>query len=146
MKKALFVLTIIALLGVAGSLLLNYLNTDINRESKNFIDKTIPTIISRWDADKLIEHASPELLKNAPPNKIRASFDSFREKYGSLETYLGSKGEVGIYLERDIRIITATYAIDARFQKSTITLHVQLIRKENQWQISAFHVGPKVNT
>lgn len=140
MKKFLVFLVVIAVLGVLFSLILNYFSSGLNKESQEFADQIIPSISSSWDAEILIRHASPELLKKVPAYKIRDSFAAFSEKFGPLQKYRGSKGQVGVHIEKETRIITATYSAQADFRNRSAVIKIQMVRNNDKWQISAFHI------
>ncbi len=143
MKKILLIFAIVVVLGVIVSLALNYLNTGLNRESKAFVDKIVPQITTSWDPNLLIKNASPELLKTVSHKKIRASFAAFNRKLGPLEKYLGSNGEVGIYIKKEKKIIAATYSAKARFKNKFAQIKIQLIKDAKAWKIAAFSVKHK---
>ncbi|NQU16809.1 MAG: hypothetical protein HQ564_01980 [Candidatus Saganbacteria bacterium] len=143
MKRILVLLTIIAIIGVIASLVLNFINSGLNQESKNYVDKTIKEMITSWNPEILIKQASPQLLKDISPHKIRVSFNAFKKRYGSLQKYEGSSGQVGVNIKKERKIFTAIYSINARFKRASAVIQVQLIRNNDQWQILAFQVNPK---
>lgn len=143
MKKFLLFFAIIVIIGVIISLVLNYLNTGLNRESKEFVDKIVTQITTSWDPNLLIKNASPELLKSVSNKKIKESFKAFDKKLGSLEKYLGSSGEVGIYVKKETRIITATYSAKVKFKNTIAEIKIQLIKDANIWKIAVFSVKYK---
>lgn len=144
MKKALKIIGIFILLGVVGFSILNYFGTKFDKESKAYVDKTVPIIIANWDADQLVNYSHPNLLKSASPEKIKALLNMFSESLGNLKEYKGSKGQAGTHIDRIERglgiAVTGEYISDADFEKAPAKIQILLLKQDNKWQILGFQV------
>ncbi len=113
----------------------------MDKESKVFVDSTIPPIIDSWDYKELIKHASPGFLLNSPAEEIASVFNVFSETFGPLKSYNGSKGLSNIsFTIQDGMMVTAKYIAVATFEKAPATIHMRLIKNKEEWQYKKFHV------
>lgn len=135
-----FVFLIIA--GAIGFFVLGTAGSKLDKKSQAYIDEIVPLIVTSWDSRELIKRASPELLKVAPPEKMQPFFNTFAERLGPMIAYKGSKGESGIfYMAPYGKVITGTYVSEAIFEKAPATIHIKMILRNNQWQITEFRVN-----
>jgi hypothetical protein len=150
LKKILLVIGIAALIIIASVFLFSAWGNNLDRESKDYVDKNIPVIISAWDYKELVKRASPELLNIAPDEKFKSLFDTLSEKLGKFKKYNGSKGEASIntvFFTKEGPFgyaITAAYsADDVVFENDSAQIKIELVLRDNEWRILSFYVYPE---
>ena len=145
MKKLLIVLGIIfvciIVIGVIGSSIAAYHGTKLDKNSKAYVDEVIPVIVSSWNSQELIYRASPELLKIMPQDKVDGMFKMLSGKLGGLKKYKGSKGSSFVNFSSSGKVITASYVVQAAFEKADAEIKISIIQHNNKWQILEFFVN-----
>ncbi len=112
----------------------------LDKESKAYVDKTVPLIVSRWDEQELLKRASPEFMQAAPTNELDKFFVMAR-RLGKLREYQGSEGQSYISVTtQNGKTITAKYSVNAVFDADPAVINIVLIKHGDQWQIEGFHV------
>ena len=115
----------------------------LDRESKAWVDKIVPEVVSSWDSQKLIDNGSSEFLQVSSTENIKAGFSQLVDQFGSMKTYVESKGEAGIHLNNFSQTITAEYTAEVQFEKGTAEIYIQGIKENNQWKVRNFQVSKK---
>jgi hypothetical protein len=110
-------------------------------EAKAYVDRTIPSLVTRWDTKALVAESAPELLKVAPPEKLQPIFETFAERLGPLKQYNGATRErYFVNLNPWNRFVTFNYVVDAAFEKGPAKIRIGVIRRGGQWKITDFFV------
>ena len=124
---------------------LYYFAARLDMEARTYIDKIIPIIATSWSPEELINHASPEFLQEMPPEKIELLFDILSKHIGPLEEYKGTNGKIDISISSEGKpIIIGDYTAEAVFKNGPAKIRIQLIRRNDEWQIFGFLVKVKV--
>jgi len=131
----------IIIAGVIGFAVVAYQGTKLDKSSKAYVDRVAPIIISSWNLQELMDHASPELLKMTPHDKLDSTFKMFSEKLGTLKEYKGSEGSSLMHLFPTV--ITAKYIARATFEKGNAEIRISIIRHNKKWQLVGFYVDSK---
>jgi len=114
---------------------------DLNKESKAYIDRVLPVIVSSWDRQELINHASAEFLRFNPPEMIDKWFGRFSQGLGCMREYCGSRGNARVDNSQVLgRITTAVYEASAVFEKAPATIQVAMILRGDKWEILEFRL------
>src|SRR3954454_18091330 len=92
------VFLVLAALGVAWFVKDVKQGMALDRESKAYVDSAIPAIVSSWNAQELLDRASPELMAATRPEDVGKLFELFRP-LGRLSKYQGSQGQAIIYTD-----------------------------------------------
>jgi hypothetical protein len=138
-------LTLIVVLG-AGFAIVAYKGHALDAESKAFVDEAVPAIAAHWEAQALIDRATPELRHNAPPEKL-AQFFAALARLGPMIHYDGSKGDATMsYFSGSGGTVSAVYVASARFQNGTATFRILLLKRDGRWLIHNFHVDPVIGS
>ncbi|MGH7376960.1 MAG: hypothetical protein ACREKK_06035, partial [Candidatus Methylomirabilales bacterium] len=144
----------LAILGVASLVLVgwgivgfglhrlwNY-GSQLDTGSKSYVDEVVPRIVSSWNSQELMQRASPQLISAAPPEKVKKVFQAFSDRFGSLKSYDGSRGEARVFVSPQTgKVTTASYVVDATFERAKASIHVNLIVRDGRWEIVGFHVN-----
>ena len=149
MKKVLMILGAVficlVLVGVIVFSGLYYFARGLDKEAKVYIDEVIPVIVTSWNSKELTSRASPEFLQVFPAKKVELLFGAFSEQMGPLKEYNGATGKIKIKISpRGKPIIIADYMAEAVFEKAPAKIQIQLIRRNDKWQIVGFLVKIKV--
>lgn len=148
MKKILMVFGAIficlILVGVIGFSGFHYLASRLDREARAYIDEVIPIIVASWNSKELINRTSPEFLQVIPAKKVELLFDTFSKQMGPLEEYKEATGKIKIKISpRGKLLIIADYVAEAVFEKAPAKIKIQMIRRNDKWQIVGFVVQLK---
>jgi hypothetical protein len=117
-----------------------YIRSIFNPSSRNYVDETIPVILTSMSQDELIKRCSPELIAMSTKGQLDHMYQTLA-KLGPFQTYNGAKGEVevSLNLKKGI-IIYAPYIATATFRNGSAEIEIKLIRHNNVWQIFGFHL------
>ncbi len=134
-------LSVVAVLAAIAAAIAVFANT-LNKESKAFVDASLPAIISDWDVTEIQKRASPEFNGSVDYDDLQQLFDALRE-FGELQEYHGATGEAktSFSIESGI-MLTAFYDARADFEEGTVDIQVSLVRREGRWQILGFNIAP----
>ena len=149
MKKVLTILGAILIcvivVGIVVFFGLYYYTSSLDKEAKAYLDEVVPVIVSSWNPKKLINHSSPEFLQVFPAKKVELLFGAFSEQMGPLKEYNGATGKIKIGISpRGNPIIIADYLADAVFEKAPAKIEIQMIWRDDKWQIVGFRVTVKM--
>ena len=127
----------------AGVLAFAIVGKTLDKESKAFVDATIPAIVSDWDATEIKKRASPEFDATINYEDLQQLLDILRG-LGEMEEYRGSIGQAQIVLSiEDGIVITAVYEASADFEAGSADMQLALIKHGGQWQIFGFKINPE---
>jgi len=127
-------------IGVIGFFILNHFGSQLDTQSRAYVDEIVPKIVSNWNVRALVSEASPELLQVAPKEKLELMFKTLAEKLGSLKEYKGSKGQAGIHVTPQGKFTTGDYIVEASFEKADATILVRTLLKDDAWKVVEFRV------
>lgn len=110
------------------------------KEAQAFIDKVVPEIVASWDVAVLTRYADPDFYKTSPREKVVEYFFTCR-MLGPLRKYTTAKGEtMEIKTSSGKRYVTGNYVAEANFEKGTASIHISIIKNNQEWKITAFQV------
>jgi hypothetical protein len=147
MKKLFLVLGIIFAIIIALFIIVNGQGNKFDRDSKDYVDKNIPIIVSSLDYKELTSRASSELLNAVSEEKLKEIFDVYKEKLGKFKEHKGSQGESFTKIEifsKDVVLglaVTATYLVDMSFENAPARAKIDLILKDSEWKINGFQIS-----
>ena len=147
LKKALIVLGIVFLvlvvLAAVGFGFLAFKGRALDKESKQYVDATVPKIVSNWDQQALLDRASPELLLAVSEDEW-TKISGLLRKHGDLKNYKGCQGKAEtLYTPGKGKVISAKYEAMAVFKRGPAQIRISLIKHGDNWQILGFHVYSK---
>jgi hypothetical protein len=135
-------LAIGALLTFAAAVLAS-VGSALDKESKAFVDASVPAIVSGWDIGELQKRASDE-FNNSVDNTDMKRYFAILRKMGTLREYRGSTGEAQIDLSFLNGVeVTALYSASADFDEGAVDLQLSLIKQKGQWQILGIRITPR---
>lgn len=145
MKKLLMVLGIIFIciiaIAVIGISIAAYQGTQLDKSSKAYVDEVTPVIISSWDPQEILSRSSPELQEVVSQDKLEAMFKMFSEKLGALKEFKGSEGDSLVRFSSKGKAVTASYIVQAAFEKADAKIKIGLVQHEGNWQFLEFRVN-----
>jgi hypothetical protein len=145
MKKLLIILGIVFLaiiiLLAVGIGLVAVKGSALDKQSKAYVDRTVPVIVSGWDEEALLSQASPEFKQATDKNELDKLYTMFR-RLGGLREYQGSDGQSYMSLTtQNGQRTTAAYTAKASFDAGSAVIKISLIKHGDQWQIAGFLVN-----
>ena len=145
MKKLLVVLgSVFAVLLIAAVIGFSFLaveGSELDKESKSYVDDVIPKIAANLNKEFFFQFASDELKNSATDEEFHKVFKWFG-KLGSFVEYKGSKGEATISVHaQNGKQITAKYVSQTEFESGPATINIQIIKRDNKWEILGFKVN-----
>lgn len=145
MKKIFIILGgIFALLIVAAVIGFSYLAIEgrtLDQDSKAYVDRVTPEILSSLDRNTLFRYASDELKNSASAEEFDKIFKWFG-KLGRFEQYRGSSGQASISVTADQgKKITGVYEAQAEFENGPATVIVTVIKKADAWEVLGFRIN-----
>jgi hypothetical protein len=130
-----FVVVIAALIGYAA-----FTGGALDKESKAYVDTSVPAIVSFWNEQELLGRASPEFEKAVSPADVERLFRWFRT-LGRLQKYEGAQGQATISVTpKTGKIVSGHYVAKAVFDAGDANIEIHLIKHGNRWQIAGFKV------
>jgi hypothetical protein len=144
MKKLLIILGIVFLaiiiLVAAGIGIAAVKGSALDKQSKAYVDSTVPVIVSGWDEQALLSRTSPEFKQATDKDELDKLYTMFR-RLGGLREYQGSEGQSYMSLTtQNGQRTTAVYTAKASFDAGSAVIKTTLIKHGDQWQIAGFHV------
>jgi hypothetical protein len=135
-----FLAIIVVVIAIVGSIAI--IGTQLDKESKAYVDVAIPAIVSTWDVGEIEKRASPEYNNEVDYDELEQDFESLQQ-LGELVEYKGSIGDANISFFHKFRYeITADYTASAEFEEGTTTIRMSLIKHGDRWQILEFTINP----
>lgn len=124
-----------------------YKGSQLDRESKAFLDRALPEIITSQNSQSLLDLATPDLKEKAKPEVLHAMFDAIAQlgpmveyqgaKGNSLMSYNATSGSTG----KSESMISAKYVASARFKNGTATFDIVLLKLDDRWLFNGFHIN-----
>lgn len=105
-------------------------------ESKVFVDQVTIEIVKGWNVDALYEHSHPQFKKQLGQPESMKLWEGIR-RLGKLEELKSSDYLSFNYM---FKVMTATYKIQARFEKGDAVITVKMVNEGDSWLITSFHV------
>ena len=116
----------------------------LDKESKAYVDRNLPLIISAWDEQELLSRASPEFTQNTKREDLDRGFSGLSRKFGKMQSYEGAKGQsyvsYRVLSSHSGRVITAEYVARVTFAGGSASIDITLIKHGEQWQIERFEI------
>ncbi|MBF0569323.1 MAG: hypothetical protein HQL18_00905 [Candidatus Omnitrophica bacterium] len=148
MKRFFYVMgvlsTILIVIGVIGFLALKISGSQLDAQSKAYVDRIVPQIMAKWDTKAFLAQCAPELQQISPKEQVDGMFKTLPEKLGAWKRYVGSKGEASINLTPQGKFVTAEYVAEADFEKANALFLLRLTLTGNQWKLTDFRVDSPV--
>lgn len=149
MRRFLYALgcvTLVAIItGAVGFGLLAYKGSELDAESRAFIDGAVPVIVAHWNRQELLDRATHELRANADPEQLRTMFDAL-SRLGRLVEYGGATGQaIAAYIAGGESTVSGRYVARARFEGGSATFRIGLLKRDGHCLIHSFHVDPAGN-
>lgn len=145
MKKTLIILGVIfivlVVIGVIGFSILAVKGSALDKESKAYVDKVTPIILSNLKKETLFQYADEQLKNSVKPEEFEKIFNWFT-KLGKFKEYKESKGQATISITpKSGKVITGYYEAQAEFETGPATIKVTTIKRGNDWKIIGFHIN-----
>jgi hypothetical protein len=134
----LLVAVIVGVAAVRGS--------SFDKESKAYVDRNLPLIISKWNEQELWSQASPEFRKNTKKEDLARVFAGMSSKFGKMQSYEGSEGQsyvddTGLSSHNE-KLVTAVYDAMVSFSGGRLAvIRISLIKHGDVWQIEDFNIN-----
>lgn len=130
---------IFLVVGLSYCILLAYVYLVLKPGAEAFANEAIPRIFATWSVGEHDALASAELRQGTSEQQVQAVLQSFSARLGRMLEYKGIKGgnvnhNVGGYS-------TAWFLADAVFERGPGTIRIELIRRDNIWQIWSWTVN-----
>jgi hypothetical protein len=112
--------------------------------SKAYVDENIPTIISSWSEDEVLKRASTELQEDLNGQQWNPFYSKVK-KLGNFLNYEGCEGQSYVSISpQNGKVTTAIYTAHANFQNGQAKIKLELVWRNNQWQIANFTVDSPI--
>lgn len=147
MKKVLMILggafLVLLIAAAVGISMVAVKGNALDKESREFANAAVLSVISTWDVDQLKKRASPEFMSATNDRDLGKLFGWFR-MLGNIKEYDGCKGQANISVTiQHGKVITATYIGRADFENGPAEIQVTLIRHGDRWQVLGFRINSK---
>jgi len=148
MKKTLMTLggvfVVIVVLTVAGIAIVAVEGKGLNKESRQYVDATVPDLLSEWNITEIQNRASPEFKAAVKGEDLEKMVRMFR-RLGKFKAYNGAKGQARISVTAGQgKVISAAYVVSADFDTGPAEIGMSLIKHGDQWQLLGISVNSKV--
>jgi hypothetical protein len=112
-----------------------------DKTSKEFVDTSIPKIISEWDYATFCKYSHDDM----PLTVSQKDFDDkfvfpIKTQLGKFISYDSSDGEAIINSTNGKTTIKAEYASEVTFEKATAVITTQLLYINNNWVITNLNI------
>lgn len=117
----------------------------LDREATSYIQDVAPKIVEQWNAQELVDRATPELLSAAKSrDELDRLFIMFRQ-LGRLKHLDTPKGAVTSGAFSGTGPVTiGNYTAAAEFEHGAATMRIQLRRVGDMWKINGFYINSDV--
>ena len=128
----------VVIIGIIGFSILAVKGSALDRESKAYVDKVVPIILSNLKKEIFLQYADDQLKNSVKPEELDRIFNWFSK----LGKYKESKGQAIISITpKTGEVITAYYEAQVEFETGPATIKVTTIKKGNEWKIIGFHIN-----
>ena len=116
----------------------------LDREATDYINETLPKVVSPWNSAALLDHSSTELVATLKsPDDIQNLFAMF-QKLGALKHLDAPTGSVSSMAFTGKGSGTfGNYVVHAEFEAGPASINIQLQRVGESWKINGFHVNSR---
>jgi hypothetical protein len=128
---------------VVGFLSISEKGNALNQESKAWVDRAVPAILSNGDKQQLLMRASPEFRQCVKGDELDKLFASFH-RLGHLVSYDGAHGFCRDTYTSSGKVISASNTASANFDTGPATIRIGVIQHDLEWQILCFRVESRV--
>lgn len=112
---------------------------DLDDQSKAFVDRNVPLILSTWDDEDLLKQASPDFISGNGKDDLDKEFIGLSHKLGKMQAYQGSNGKSNTYFSlRGRELIIADYQAKVIFANGPADISLTLVKNGDAWQIQRF--------
>jgi hypothetical protein len=112
----------------------------LDAESKAYVDKAVVAIADDWDADALWQRSSPRFRKATKEDDLRNFFAAARGALGRLVECRSTSGQATVMLTPTGSVTTASYTVEAQFEKGVAEIRIGAVKDGSQWRIEGFHI------
>ena len=147
MKKTLTVLggifLVLLIAGIIGFIVLAKKGGALDEESKAYVERVVPEILSDLRPETLLKYSSSEFIDSATQDEIDKLFKWY-EKLGKYQQMGDVVGGSNInYSQEKGKVVSAQYQINAKFDSGPATVILILVQRDNKWQIYHFKINSK---
>jgi hypothetical protein len=134
---------VLAFLGACGSCVgCVIVGTRAASEGATFAAETIEAVAQPWSADALVSRAAPELLQNAPAEKLPDFIRFVGRRLGPLKTAGPiQKGEWRVFMGTAGPAVFAWQFSDCQFERGPARITMQLVKRYDGWRVVTFNVN-----
>lgn len=148
MKKALMVLggvfAVLLVVGIVGISIVAIKGNSLDKESRQYVDRTIPAIVSTWEIAEIQNRASPEFKAAVNDGDLEKLLRKFR-RLGKFKAYQGAKGQANMSVTtQNGKVISAAYIANAEFDSGPAEISLSLIKHGDQWQILGIRINSRL--
>ena len=144
MKKFLTWIGGIFLLIVALFIFLFIGKGEYDIESKKYVERVTPIILSDLKKETLLIYSSKELKEAMNNDENTDKLFKWFEKLGEFKDINGSEGAANItYSQENGKIISANYYVKSNFETGEALVTVGVIKREGKWLIYNFRINSK---
>lgn len=110
----------------------------IGRDAERYTRAELPIVVQTWNAERLAERASPEMLQRMPPADMATLMAGYAERFGPLRTLGDVKCDrlEDPHAGADERFMVAHVVARAEFREGPARIQWRLIRRQAKWQIT----------
>lgn len=110
--------------------------TRASSEGSRFTAATVSSLGKSWDAEFIIDRASPEMLAVTPPEKLRAFVRFVAGRLGSLKTCQDvQSGPWQVFVGTAGASVFTSHYCDCRFERGPGRVSLQLVRRAGIWKV-----------
>jgi hypothetical protein len=114
---------------------------DQDDQSKAFVDRNVPLILSTWDEESLLKQASSDFISANSKDDLGKEFTGLSHKLGKMQAYQGSNGRSNTYFSlRGKELVIADYQAKVIFAKGPADISLTLVKNGDAWQIQRFNL------
>jgi hypothetical protein len=111
----------------------------LQAESQAYADKAVSQIVTVWNAEALLDRASPEFFKVMSQAQVQQLFNQLSQDLGVLKQYQQALCNISTNLiQNDMTISRCRTRLI--FEKAPAILELELIWQDQQWKIYRFEV------
>ncbi|MGH7278100.1 MAG: hypothetical protein ACREJG_05375 [Candidatus Rokuibacteriota bacterium] len=143
---------LVVLAGIAGGVS-SWTALQLGPESKAYVDRTVPEIVKAWNAQDLVDRASPDLVRAVGRAELDRIFATSSKELGRLKAYGGSWQEKSDVSLLDIAPRASyVYLTEVVFENGGATIGIGVAKRyglgalvglPTDWKVTEFTVQPK---
>lgn len=126
----------------------------MERDGAYYVQTTVPQIVANWNADEVLKRAAPVFKTPSIREGLPQVFQTFSQ-LGALRSLGKPKGVVTFadyrlsvgdhdmpMPPRLLKPVWARYTVDATFDAGSATVMMDLLWRDDRWQIIGFYIKP----